>query len=129
MTPGDITIRITATACSNATPLDIVLHIQPETAKPEIAFVVDGTLRKDGGTATSVLAEKTSSRPIWEFLSAYYQLTGCNAYWSVNSKELRQYYSQFDAILITDDPNTSTEGTGGVSYVKAFGTITGVQEP
>lgn len=127
MTPGDITIRITATACSNATPLDIVLHIQPETAKPEIAFVVDGTLRKDGGTATSVLAEKTSSRPIWEFLSTYYALTGCNAYWSVNSKELRQYYSQFDAILITDDPNTSTKGTGGVSYVKAFGTMVDVR--
>ena len=127
MTPGDITIRITATACSNATPLDIVLHIQPETAKPEIAFVVDGTLRKDGGTATSVSAEKTSSRPIWEFLSTYYALTGCNAYWSVNSKELRQYYSQFDAILITDDPNTSTKGTGGVSYVKAFGTMVDVR--
>lgn len=127
MTPDDITIRITATACSNATPLDIVLHIQPETAKPEIAFVVDGTLRKDGGTATSVSAEKTSSRPIWEFLSTYYALTGCNAYWSVNSKELRQYYSQFDAILITDDPNTSTKGTGGVSYVKAFGTMVDVR--
>ncbi|MBR4564982.1 MAG: InlB B-repeat-containing protein [Paludibacteraceae bacterium] len=127
MTPGDMTITITATACSNATPLDIVLQIQEETTKPSIAFVVDGTLRKDGGTATSVLAAKTSERPIWKYLNATFDLTGCNAYWSVNSKELRQYYSQFDAILITDDPNTTTKGTGDVSYVKAFGTMVDVR--
>lgn len=126
-TAGDVTVTITATACANASPVEITIHKQASTAKPEIAFVVDGTLRKDGGTATSVLAAKTSERPIWEFLSESYALTGCNAYWSVNSKELRQYYSQFDAILITDDPNTSTEGTGGVSYVKAFGTMVDVR--
>ena len=127
MTPGDMTITITATACSNATPLDIVLHIQAETTKPSVAFVVDGTLRKDGGTATSVLAAKTSDRPLWKYLANTFALTGCNAYWSVDSKELRQYYSQYDAILITDDPNTSTSGTGGVSYVKAFGTMVDVR--
>ena len=129
LTAGVETITITASACVAASGLDIVIHKQEQRGdgKPEIAFVVDGTLRKDGGTATSVLAEKTSSRPIWEFLSTYYALTGCNAYWSVNSKELRQYYSQFDAILITDDPNTSTKGTGGVSYVKAFGTMVDVR--
>ncbi len=126
-TAGDVTVTITATACANASPVEITIHKQASTAKPEIAFVVDGTLRKDGGTATSVLAAKTSERPIWEFLSTYYQLTGCNAYWSVNSKELRQYYSQFDAILITDDPSTDTKGTGGVSYVKAFGTMVDVR--
>ncbi|MBR1473735.1 MAG: InlB B-repeat-containing protein [Paludibacteraceae bacterium] len=129
LTAGEETITITASACEAASGLDIVIHKQEQRGdgKPEIAFVVDGTLRKDGGTATSVLASKTSERPIWTFLSTYYSLTGCNAYWSVNSKELRQYYSQFDAILITDDPNTSTEGTGGVSYVKAFGTMVDVR--
>ena len=127
MTPGDMTITITATACSNAAPLNIVLHIQPETAKPSVAFVVDGTLRKDGGSATSVSEAKTSDRPIWKYLANTFALTGCNAYWSVDSKELRQYYSQFDAILITDDPSTDTKGTGGVSYVKAFGTMVDVR--
>lgn len=127
LTAGNETITITASACVAASGLDIVIHKQASTAKPSIAFVVDGTLRKDGGTAISVLAAKTTERPIWTFLSTYYSLTGCNAYWSVNSKELRQYYSQFDAILITDDPNTSTEGTGGVSYVKAFGTMVDVR--
>ena len=127
MTPGDMTITITATACTPSTSLDIVLHIQAETTNPSVAFVVDGTLRKDGGTATSVLAAKTSDRPLWKYLENTFTLTGCNAYWSVDSKELRQYYSQFDAILITDDPSTSTNGTGGVSYVKAFGTMVDVR--
>jgi len=128
MTAGDMTITITVSGCAGTlSGLDITIHKQAETAKPNIAFVVDGTLRKDGGTASSVLTAKTSDRPIWIYLSESYDLTGCNAYWSVNSKELREYYSQFDAILITDDPNTSTNGTGGVSYVKALGTMVDVR--
>ena len=128
MTAGDMTITITVSGCAGALGgLDITIHKQAETAKPNVAFVVDGTLRKDGGTATSVLAAKTSERPIWKYLANSFALTGCNAYWSVDSKELRQYYSQFDAILITDDPSTTTNGTGGVSYVKAFGTMVDVR--
>ena len=128
MTAGDMTITITVSGCSGAlSGLDITIHKQAETAKPSVAFVVDGTLRKDGGTATSVLAAKTSDRPLWTYLSSSYALTGCNVYWSVDSKELREYYSQFDAILITDDPNTQTKGTGGVPYVKAFGTMVDVR--
>ena len=129
MTEGDITLVITATACVNASPVEITIHRQEQRAdgKPSVAFVVDGTLRKDGGSATSVLPAKTSERPIWKYLANSFTLTGCNAYWSVDSKELRQYYSQFDAILITDDPSTDTKGTGGVSYVKAFGTMVDVR--
>lgn len=128
MTPGDMTITITVSGCAGAlSGLDITLHIQAETVKPSVAFVVDGTLRKDGGSATSVLPAKTSERPIWKYLANSFTLTGCNAYWSVDSKELRQYYSQFDAILITDDPSTYTKGAGGVEYVKAFGTMVDVR--
>ena len=128
MTAGDMTITITVSGCAGAlSGLDITIHKQAETAKPSVAFVVDGTLRKDGGTATSVSTAKTSDRPLWTYLSSSYALTGCNVYWSVDSKELREYYSQFDAILITDDPNTLTNGTGGVPYVKAFGTMVDVR--
>ena len=128
MTPGDMTITITVSGCAGAlSGLDITLHIQAETAKPSVAFVVDGTLRKDGGTATSVSEAKTSDRDLWKYLNNTFALTGCNVYWSVDSKELREYYSQFDAILITDDPNTQTNGTGGVPYVKAFGTMVDVR--
>ncbi len=128
MTAGDMTITITVSGCAGAlSGLDITIHKQAETAKPSVAFVVDGTLRKDGGTAISVSEAKTSDRPLWKYLSSSFSLTGCNAYWSVDSKELRQYYSQYDAILITDDPSTDTKGAGDVSYVKAFGTMVDVR--
>lgn len=128
MTPGDMTITITVSGCAGAlSGLNITIHKQAETTKPSVAFVVDGTLRKDGGTATSVSEAKTSDRDLWKYLNNTFALTGCNVYWSVDSKELREYYSQFDAILITDDPNTQTNGTGGVPYVKAFGTMVDVR--
>ena len=128
MTAGDMTITITVSGCADELDgLDITIHKQAETSKPSVAFVVDGTPRKDGGTATSVSEAKTSDRDLWKYLNNTFTLTGCNAYWSVDSKELRQYYSQFDAILITDDPSTDTKGTGGVSYVKAFGTMVDVR--
>ncbi len=128
MTAGDMTITITVSGCEGAlSGLNITIHKQAETAKPSVAFVVDGTLRKDGGTATSVSEAKTSDRDLWKYLNNTFALTGCNVYWSVDSKELREYYSQFDAILITDDPSTQTNGTGGVPYVKAFGTMVDVR--
>ena len=128
MTTGDMTITITVSGCAGAlSGLNITIHKQAETTKPSVAFVVDGTLRKDGGTATSVSEAKTSDRDLWKYLNNTFALTGCNVYWSVDSKELREYYSQFDAILITDDPNTQTNGTGGVPYVKAFGTMVDVR--
>ena len=128
MTTGDMTITITVSGCAGAlSGLNITIHKQAETTKPSVAFVVDGTLRKDGGTATSVSEAKTSDRPLWTYLSSSYALTGCNVYWSVDSKELREYYSQYDAILITDDPSTYTKGAGGVEYVKAFGTMVDVR--
>ena len=126
LTAGDMTITITATACGSSGALDITIHKQEQRGdeKPEVAFVVDGT---EGGEVNAVTDAKTTGRAIWTYLSAYYHLTGCNVYWSVDSKEIRQYYSQFDAILITDDPNTQTKGAGDVSYVKAFGTMVDVR--
>ena len=119
----DVTVTITATACTNASPVSITIHKQAVTTNPEIAFVVDGTA---GGAVNNVTAEKTSKRAIWTYLSESFTLTGCNVYWSVNSKELRQYYSQFDAILITDDPDTGKK-SGSMSYVQAFGTMVDVR--
>ena len=128
MTAGDMPITITVSGCAGAlSGLEITIHKQAETAKPSVAFVVDGTTRAKGGTATSVSADKTSNRDLWKYLNNTFALTGCNVYWSVDSKELREYYSQFDAILITDDPNTQTKGTGDVPYVKAFGTMVDVR--
>lgn len=125
---GNETITVTVSGCGGAlSGLDIIIKKQAETLKPSVAFVVDGTTRAKGGTATSVSTAKTSERPLWTYLSSSFTLTGCNIYWSVDSKELREYYSQYDAIVVTDDPNTQTKGAGDVEYVKAFGTLVDVR--
>ncbi|MBQ4395151.1 MAG: InlB B-repeat-containing protein [Paludibacteraceae bacterium] len=124
---GNVPLSITATACANASPVEITIHKQASTDKPSIAFVVDGG---EGKAVDNVTAAKTTSRAIWTYLSTDFTLTGCNAYWTIDEKALRQYYSQYDAILITDDPNTKkpsekTYRTKG--YVNALGTLIDVR--
>lgn len=130
-TTGNVTVTITATACRNAEPVSITIHKQAETLKPSIAFVVDGG---DGEAVDNVTAAKTSSRDIWTHLSTDFTLTGCNIYWTTDEKALRQYYSQYDAILITDDPNTQKIPGGKdekksvtQGYVNAMGTLIDVR--
>ena len=124
---GDVTLTITAVnACGDDDPTaTITIHKQAANAsKPSIAFIVDGT---KGDPVNSVATTKTSSRPIWIYLSEFFDLTGCNAYWTNNEKLIRQYYSQFDAIVITDDPSTDEKPKSGLKYVNALGTMVDVR--
>ena len=133
-TAGNVDVTITATACANSSPVVITIHKQDATLKPSIAFVVD---RSDvGGEVNDVSADKTTNRALWTYLSETFTLTGCNVYWTTNEKALRQYYSQYDAILITDDPSTKMLTTGKQDkgekyktegYVNAFGTLIDVR--
>ncbi len=122
---GDVTLTITAvSACGDDPTATITIHKQVKTAKRSIAFIVDGT---KGDPVNSVATTKTSSRPIWIYLSEFFDLTGCNAYWTNNEKLIRQYYSQFDAIVITDDPSTDEKPKSGLKYVNALGTMVDVR--
>ena len=133
LTAGDETITITASACGAASGLDIVIHKQEQRGdkKPEIAFVVDGGV---GKAVDNVSDTKTSNRALWTYLTSAFYLKGCNIYWTTDEKALRQYYSQYDAILITDDPNTR-QYPGGKDekisatkgYVNAMGTLIDVR--
>ena len=127
----DVTLSITATACANADPVEIKIHKQASTDKPSIAFVVDGGV---GKAVTNVSEAKTSNRALWTYLTTAFDLTGCNIYWTTDEKALRQYYSQYDAILITDDPNTQQYPDGKdekisatKGYVNAMGTLIDVR--
>lgn len=125
LTAGNATLTINAVnTCGDDPTATITIHKQVETAKPSIAFVVDGT---SGDPVNSVATTKTSSRPIWIYLSESFDLTGCNAYWTNNEKLIRQYYSQFDAIVITDDPSTDAKPKSGLKYVNALGTMVDVR--
>ncbi len=128
---GDVTLSITATACANASPVEITIHKQASTDNPSIAFVVDGGV---GKAVNNVSPDKTSKRALWTYLTSAFDLTGCNIYWTTDEKALRQYYSQYDAILITDDPNTRQYPDGKdekisatKGYVNAMGTLIDVR--
>ncbi|MBQ6791023.1 MAG: InlB B-repeat-containing protein [Paludibacteraceae bacterium] len=126
LSAGDMTITITVSGCGGAlSGLDIVIHKQDATTRPSIAFVVDGT---EGGSFDAENESHSINTALYQFLDhgsdnlGAFDLTGQNIYSTVDEKAIRQHYSQFDAIVITDDPNTGTK-SGSTSYVDAFGTM------
>lgn len=137
LTAGDVTLKITATGCgSNSSELSIVIHKQAATTAKSVAFVVDGT---KGGAITAFTASHATTSPLYVYLDSIgtaagarkFTLTGRNAYWSTVDSTLKAHYSQFDIILITDDPNTQTVPTGVTGkdayktkgYINALGTL------
>ena len=137
LTAGDVTLKITATGCgSNSSELSIVIHKQAATTAKSVAFVVDGT---KGGAVTAFTASHATTSPLYVYLDSIgtaadarkFTLTGRNAYWSTVDSTLKAHYSQFDIILITDDPSTQTVPTGVTGkdayktkgYINALGTL------
>ena len=131
LTKGDVTLKITATACGgNSSELSIVIHKQAATTAKSVAFVVDGT---KGGEITAFTAAHATTSPLYVYLDSVgtaasarqFSLTGRNAYWSTVDSTLKAHYSQFDVILITDDPSTQTvpDGVSGKDAYKTKGYI------
>ena len=134
---GDVTLKITANdGCGNsASELSIIIHKQAKTDRPSIAFVVDGT--KDGEW-NAVTSGHASGTDLYDYLNynestnptGAFDLTERNIYHTTNEKDIREEYSQYDAILITDDPSTNTTPSGDYKtkgYVNAFGTMVDVR--
>ena len=130
LTSGDETLKFTATACGgNSSELSIIIHKQDSTDRPSVAFVVDGT--KDGAFDAEDENHSVNTE-LYQYLdygadeTGAFDLTGQNVYSTVDEQAIREHYSQFDAILITDDPSTDTK-SGKKSYVDAFGTMIDVR--
>lgn len=134
MTVGDTTITITAKGCGagNNQSVDIKLHVQAATDYPSVAYVSLGTA---AGAVTDTTAGYYKTAALYKYLDntlggGDFDLTAQNAYWSVDEKELKQHYSQFDAILITDDPSTDkSKKVDGkdYSYINAIGCLIDVR--
>lgn len=119
------TLKITATGCGgNADELSITINWQDETERPSVAFVSLGT---EKGAFTDTTANYYKTTPLYKYLDytlggGAFDLTAQNIYSTVDEQALREHYSQFDAILITDDPNTGKK-KDGKSYVDAMGAL------
>ncbi len=131
----DETLTITVNGCGGSpVELNITIHKQESTTRKSVAFVVDGT--KDGefdadneshsvNTALYKYLDNTASGGTGAF-----DLTAQNIYATTDEKAIREHYSQFDAILITDDPGTKETPSGDYKtkgYVNAFGTMVDVR--
>ena len=103
---GNQEITVTAhSGCGYAdAPAAMELRTLPSTAKPQIAWVADGT--KGQTLPGTVTTGKSSNHALYKYLKDYFDLTSVNAYCTTEEKELSDYYSQFDLILLTDYPDT-----------------------
>ena len=131
----NITIRVTVNQeCGVGTSyVDIVIRCQGATTRPSVAFVVDGT---KNGAFDAENEDHSVETALYKFLdygedsSGAFDLTGQNIYSTTDEKEIREHYSQFDAILVTDDPSTKATPSGDYKtkgYVNAFGTLIDVR--
>ena len=136
LTAGDETLTFIAKSCGGDASVDIKIHKQAATDYKTVAFVVDGTKE---GAWNAVKAGHADGTMLYEYLDSVgtaagerkFMLYERNIYKTTNEDTLRQHYSQFDAILITDDPNTRIvpDGIKGddayktKGYVNAIGSL------
>ncbi len=139
METGDLVIKAEVKdECGSNTKISstITIHCQAATNYKEIAFVADGGkgMRKD-----SITVGHGDGTELYEYLDSVgtaaenrlFKLSERNIYWTTDEKAIREEYSQFDAILITDDPSTNKvpnkEDYKTKGYVNAFGTMIDVR--
>ena len=128
MTVGNVSLQIVVEdVCGNTgTSAAITIHKQVATDKHELAFVVAGTnyakktFSEDAWT-DGIKASQSTGLALYQVLKDTFKILATNIYASDSIQQIREYYSQFDLICITDYPNTGTKGKNGSSYVDAIG--------
>ena len=122
MTEGDDVLSITATGCSDAAPVSVTIHRQVETDKYVLAYVVTG--KQDGGWTQDMPSNQTTGVELYRTLNNHFDLQATNVYATTDEQKIKEYYSRYDIIFITDYPNTKlTNKTTKKSYVDALGAL------
>lgn len=112
------------TAMSAAGQL-IYLHHQKNTDKHVLAFVVSGTDK--GGFTEGITAAQTTSVPLYNEIAANFDVLATNIRSTDDEQALKEYYSQFDILCVTDYPNTGDKGVNKKSYVDALGALVDIR--
>ena len=92
----------------------------------KIAWVGCGS--KGAGPADAIPASQSTDHTLYQYLENYFDLVPVNAYWTTDEAQIKDYYSQFDLVLLTDYPNThvtpsSDHGKTEDSYSNALGCL------
>lgn len=130
---ADIDYTLTLTVvddCGSTTAMSasgqlIYLHHQKNTDKHVLAFVVTGTQK--GGFTEGITAAQTTSVELYNTIAANFDVLATNVYSTDDEQALKEYYSQFDILCVTDYPNTGTKGVNKKSYVDALGALVDIR--
>ncbi len=130
---ADIDYTLTLTVeddCGSTTPMSasgqlIYLHHQQNTDKHVLAFVVNGTDK--GGFTEGITAAQTTSVPLYNEIAANFDVLATNIKSTDDEQALKEYYSQFDILCVTDYPNTGDKGVNKKSYVDALGALVDIR--
>ena len=128
-TGADVNYTLTLTvkdACENPTILSdadkkIQLIHQKNTDKHVLAFVVNGTNK--GGFTEGISADQTTNVELYKEIAKNFDVLATNIRATDDEQKLKEYYSQFDILCITDYPNTGDKGANSKSYVDAIGSL------
>jgi len=118
------TIKVVVTdACGNEASVgNIIIHKQIRTDKHVLAFVVEG--KANGGFTEDIPADQTTSVGLYNAIAENFDVQATNIKATDDEKVLKQYYSQFDILCITDYPKTGDKGNvAKQSYVNAIGAL------
>ncbi|MEE1069892.1 MAG: DUF4832 domain-containing protein [Paludibacteraceae bacterium] len=102
-------------------PSTITIVHQKNTDKHVLAFVVTG--KEKGGFTEGITTAQTTNVPLYNEISQEFDVLATNIYATDNEQLLKEYYSRFDIICITDYPNTKEKGVNGKSYTDAMGAL------
>ena len=141
-TGADIEYTLTLTinnGCSGSTILSdaskkITIIHQKNTDKHVLAFVVGNTEMKDKkyvaigkGFTESIPASQTTNVSLYNEIAKNFDVQATNIYSTDDEQKIKEYYSQFDIICITDYPNTKTKGSHSVSFSDAIGVMVDIR--
>ena len=132
-TGSDIAYTLTLTVkdeCNNTTTLSasdkqITLYHQKNTDKHVLAFVVNGT--EKGGFTEGLTAAQTTDVPLYKTIATNFDVQATNCYASDDEKKVKEYYSQYDILCITDYPNSNKTGVNKKKYVDVLGKLIDVR--
>jgi hypothetical protein len=102
-------------------PSTITIVHQKNTDKHVLAFVVTG--KEKGGFTEGITTAQTTNVPLYNEISQVFDVLATNIYATDNEQLLKEYYSRFDIICITDYPDSKKTGVNGKSYTNAMGAL------
>ena len=129
--PQDYTLTLTVNdGCGNQTldaeGKEITIHHQQNTDKHVLAFVVRGT--EKGGWTDGVTADQTTNVGLYNAIAENFDVIATNSWSTDDEQKLKEYYSQFDILCITDYPDTKKDkGANKKSTVDALGALVDIR--